>query len=252
MANGAAKKVAFVTGASSGIGAAAAKAFAQDGYAVAIVDRNEAAGNRIASEIEAAGGDCRFIACDVAQEPSVRVAVEKTVSTFGRLDAAFNAAGIDGEEGRMTADCTLDNWDRVLAIDLSGVFYCMRHQIPAMLASGGGAIVNCASAAGLIGASYYSAYSAAKHGVIGLTKSAALEYARMGIRVNAVCPGMIDTPMTREGDKEAIFDALVADSPMGRRGQPEEIAATALWLCGPGAGFLTGQAIAVDGAFTSR
>lgn len=252
MANGAAKKVAFVTGASSGIGAAAAKAFAQDGYAVAIVDRNEAAGNRIASEIEAAGGDCRFIACDVAQEPSVRAAVEKTVSTFGRLDAAFNAAGIDGEEGRMTADCTLDNWDRVLAIDLSGVFYCMRHQIPAMLASGGGAIVNCASAAGLIGASYYSAYSAAKHGVIGLTKSAALEYARMGIRVNAVCPGMIDTPMTREGDKEAIFDALVADSPMGRRGQPEEIAATALWLCGPGAGFLTGQAIAVDGAFTSR
>lgn len=246
------RQVAFVTGAASGIGAAAARAFAGAGYAVALVDRNEAAGHEIACALRDDGHECEFLACDVAHEQSVREAVERTIRAYGRLDAAFNAAGIDGEEGRMTADCTLENWDRVIAVDLNGVFYCMRHQIPAMIASGGGAIVNCSSAAGLVGASFYSAYSAAKHGVIGLTKSAALEYAKAGIRVNAVCPGMIDTPMTRQGAREAIFDALVADSPMGRRGQPEEIAATALWLCGAGAGFVTGQAIAVDGAFTSR
>lgn len=252
MGNSDGRKVAFITGASSGIGAASAEVFAAAGYAIALVDRNEEGGRATEARLRAAGRECHFIACDVAQDASVRQAVEETLATFGRLDAAFNAAGIDGEEGRLTAECTLENWDRVIAIDLTGVFYCMRHQLAAMQRTGGGSIVNCASAAGLIGAPYYSAYSAAKHGVIGLTKSAALEYARMGIRVNAVCPGMIDTPMTREGNREAIFDALVADSPMGRRGKPEEIAAAALWLCSEGAGFVNGQAIAVDGAYTSR
>lgn len=252
MSDAAVRKVAFVTGASSGIGAAAAEIFARAGYAVAIVDRDEAGGMATEDKIRGLGGTAKFIACDVSLDGSVSAAVAETVATFGRLDAAFNAAGIDGEQGQTTTECSLDNWDRVIAIDLSGVFYCMRHQIPAMLESGGGAVVNCASAAGLIGAPYYSAYSAAKHGVVGLTKSAALEFARSNIRVNAVCPGMIDTPMTRGGDKEVIFDALIADSPMGRRGMPEEIAEAALWLCSERAGFVTGQAIAVDGAYTTR
>jgi NAD(P)-dependent dehydrogenase (short-subunit alcohol dehydrogenase family) len=245
-------KVAFVTGAASGIGRATAIAFAAAGYSVALTDRDAPGGRETEAMLGALGHAARFVLCDVADEASVAAAIDGTVSAFGALDAAFNGAGIDGEEGRLTADCTQANWDRVLAIDLTGVWYCMKHQIPAMLENGG-AIVNCASVAGLIGAPTYAAYSAAKHGVIGLTKSAALEYAAQGIRINAVCPGMIDTPMTR-GDpgKEVMFDTLVATSPTGRRGLPEEIAEAAVWLCSDKASFVIGQGIPVDGGWTSR
>ena len=191
-----------------------------------------------------------FIACDVSNDESVKQAVETAVSAYGRLDAAFNGAGIDGEHGKMAADCSIDNWQKVLGVNLTGVWLCMRHQIPEMLKNGGGAIVNCSSTAGLEGAPTLAAYCASKHGVIGVTKAAAIEYARQGIRVNAVCPGMIATPMTAGLDQE-LLSALVEQSPIGRQGRPEEIASAVLWLCSDGASFTTGQALAVDGAWTS-
>lgn len=243
-------KVAFVTGGASGIGRATAAAFVADGYATVVADRHEDAGRAAADEL-AQSGECRFVACDVTSDDSVKSAVEQTVAAYGRLDAAFNAAGIDGEHGKATADCSLDNWHRVLDIDLNGVFYCMRHQIPQMLNSGGGSIVNCSSVAGLVGAPTFSAYTAAKHGVVGLTKTAALEYARQDIRVNAVCPGTIATPLN-DGLDPGLLRSLLDSSPMGRLGRPEGIASAVLWLCSEGADFLTGQAIAIDGAWTSR
>ena len=245
------RKVAFVTGASSGIGRAAAAAFVARGYATALVDRDDAAGREVESQLRGSG-ECVFIRCDVTDDAAVGQAVEQTVERYGRLDAAFNAAGIDGEHGKKTGESSLENWSRVMAVDLTGLFSCMRHQIPQMLKSGGGSIVNCASVAGLVGAPYVSAYVAAKHGVVGLTKAAALEYAGQGLRVNAVCPGMIDTPMSRVGLTPEITQALLAESPTGRLGQPEEVAAAVVWLCDGAPGFLTGQAIAVDGAWTAR
>jgi len=242
------RRVAFVTGAGSGIGRATAHAFVKAGYAVAFVDRDGAA---VARETAAAGAGAIAIACDVTDDDAVRRAVEATVAAFGRLDAAFNAAGIDGEAAPL-ADGTMENWNRVLAIDLTGMFSCMRYQIPAMLAGGGGAIVNCASVAGLVGAPHFSAYCAAKHGVVGMTKAAALDYGRQNLRVNAVCPGMIDTPMASAGIPPDLLKALLAESPTGRQGLPEEVAAAVLWLCDPAASFVTGQAIAVDGAWTTR
>jgi NAD(P)-dependent dehydrogenase (short-subunit alcohol dehydrogenase family) len=244
-----ARRVAFVTGAASGIGRATAKAFAEQGYAVALVDQTEGAGHEAAAEI---GGESAFFRCDVTDDSNVKDAVAQTVARFGRLDAAFNAAGIDGEPGKFTADGNMENWQRVIAIDLTGVWSCMRYQIPAMLASGGGAIVNCSSVAGLVGAPTFSAYVAAKHGVVGLTKTAALEYARQNIRVNAVCPGMIDTPMTQVGLTPEILEPLLAESPIGRFAQPIEVASAVLWLCDPSASFVTGQALAVDGGWTTR
>ena len=246
------RRVAFVTGAASGIGRATAKAFAEAGYAVALVDRTEDAGREAEAEIGRTG-ECAFIPCDVTDDSAVKNAVGQTVQRFGRLDAAFNAAGIDGEAGKFTADSSMENWSRVIAIDLTGVWSCMRYQIPAMLASGGGSIVNCSSVAGLVGAPTFSAYVAAKHGVVGLTKTAALEYARQGIRVNAVCPGMIDTPMTRAGGATAeILEPLLKESPIGRFAQPIEVATAVLWFCDPSASFVTGQALAVDGGWTAR
>lgn len=248
---GAQRKVAFVTGASSGIGRATAELFVARGYATALVDRDEKLGRELEQQLRGRG-ECTFIRCDVTDDAGVRSAVEQAVTKYGRLDAAFNAAGIDGDQGKMTADSSMENWLRVIAIDLTGVFSCMRHQIPQMLKSGGGAIVNCASVAGLVGAPYVPAYVAAKHGVVGLTKAAALEYARQGIRVNAVCPGMIDTPMSRAGMTPEILAALLAESPTGRQGQPSEVGAVVVALCDEGSSFLTGQAIAVDGAWTTR
>jgi NAD(P)-dependent dehydrogenase (short-subunit alcohol dehydrogenase family) len=244
-------KVAFVTGASSGIGRAAAEAFVARGYATALVDRDETAGRQVEAQLRATG-ECVFLRCDVTDDAAVRQAVEQTGARYGRLDACFNAAGIDGEPGKATADCTMENWNQVIAIDLTGLWSCMRYQIPQMLKTGGGSIVNCASVAGLVGAPFVPAYVAAKHGVVGLTKAAALEYARQGIRVNAVCPGMIDTPMSRAGMTPEVRDALLAESAIGRLGQPEEVAAAVVWLCEAAPGFLTGQAIAVDGAWTAR
>ena len=243
----AARRVAFVTGAGSGIGRATAHAFIAAGYAVAFVDRDSAA---IAREVGAAGANALAITCDVTDDTSVQAAIAQTVAAFGRLDAAFNAAGIDGAAAPV-AEASMENWNRVLAIDLTGMFSCMRYQIPAMLASGGGSIVNCASSAGITGAPHLSAYCAAKHGVVGLTRGAALDYARQNIRVNAVCPGMIDTPMAASIPPD-LLKALLDESPMGRQGRPEEIAAAVLWLCDPASSFVTGQAIPVDGAWTTR
>jgi len=244
------RKVAFVTGASSGIGKATAAAFVAKGYATVLVDRDQAAGRAVEAELREIG-ECRFIACDVTDDAAVERAVAEALATYGRLDAAFNAAGIDGEMGKFTADCSPENWHRVLAIDLTGVWHCMRHQIPRMLENGGGSIVNCSSTAGISGAPTYAAYCAAKHGVIGLTRAAALEYARQGIRVNAVCPGMIDTPMTQGLDKDMLAPMLAA-APAGRMGKPEEIASAVLWLCDDGASFVAGQAIGVDGGWTAQ
>jgi NAD(P)-dependent dehydrogenase (short-subunit alcohol dehydrogenase family) len=245
-------KIAFVTGAGSGIGRATARLFAERGHAVVLADVNEAGGRETEAAIRDAGGEARFVACDVSQDESVRGAVEQALANYGRIDCAFNAAGVDGEGGKMTADCSIDNWHRVMSINLTGVWHCLRHQIPAMLKTGGGAIVNCASSAGVRGAAWCGAYAASKHGVVGLTKTAALEYASQGIRINAVCPGMIETPMTQKPGMDELIAQLVQASPLQRIGQPEEIGAAVLWLCGPDASFVHGQAIAVDGAITSR
>jgi NAD(P)-dependent dehydrogenase (short-subunit alcohol dehydrogenase family) len=244
------RKVAFVTGASSGIGRATAEAFMARGYATVLVDRDEGAGRQVEKKLRG-GGECTFVACDVTNDEGVREAVETTVKLYDRLDAAFNAAGIDGDRAT-TADCTLDNWSRIIAVDLTGVWLCMRHQIRQMLKQGGGAIVNCASQAGLVGAPYLPAYTAAKHGVVGLTKAAALEYVRQGIRVNAVCPGMIDTPMWRRGITPELSATLLESDPMGRLGTPAEIAAAVVWLCEDSASFVNGHALAVDGGATAR
>ena len=245
------RKTAFVTGAGSGIGRATAIAFAQAGHAVALIDRVEDAGRAVADELAAAGHDTLFIGCDVTDDAAVEQAVAQTMQRFGRLDAAFNAAGIDGEQGKLTADISPENWQRVLAVNLTGTWSCMRHQLPAMLKSGGGSIVNCASVAGLVGAFGFAAYVASKHGIVGLTKSAALEYVRQGVRVNAVCPGTINTPMNA-GLDPALLQQLLAAAPAGRRGSPDEVARTVLWLCSEAGGFVNGQAIAIDGGWTTQ
>lgn len=243
-------RVAMISGAASGIGRATAQAFAEDGYAVALLDRDAAAGERAESKL-AEIGKAKFFATDVTDDASVAAAVAGTLDAFGQLDAVFNAAGIDGEHGKRTHESTLENWHRVLAVDLTGTFHCMRHQIPALQQGGGGAIVNCASVAGVLGAATFSAYVAAKHGVVGLTRAAALEYAREGITVNAICPGTINTAMNQALPRE-LLEGLLAASPMGRLGEPSEIAATVLFLCSPGAKFLNGQAISVDGGWTTQ
>lgn len=242
-------RVAFVTGACSGIGRATAEAFIRHGYATALVDFNEKAGRDVEEALRQTG-ECTFISCDVSVDDSVSRAVEQTMKAYGRLDAVFNGAGIDGEAGKLTADCSIENWNRLIATNLTGVWYCMRHQIPAMLESGGGSIVNCASTAGIAGAPFVGAYTATKHGVVGLTRTAAMEYAGMGIRVNAVCPGTIDTPMTQKFMTDELRAAMNARNPTGRFGEPSEIANIVLALCDEGASYLTGQAIAVDGGLT--
>lgn len=246
------RRVAFVTGAGSGIGRAAAELFARKGYAAVLADLNEIAGAELEAQLRGEGLEATFVAVNVADDDSVARAVGMAADRYGRLDAAFNAAGIDGEFGKYTADCSPENWQRVLAVNLTGVWQCMRHQIPRMLESGGGAIVNCASSAGLRGAATCGAYSASKHGVVGLTKTAALEYGGQGVRINAVCPGMIDTPMTRKEGMGELIAAMVQQTPLARMGEAGEIAAAAVWLCSDEASFIHGQAISVDGAITSR
>jgi NAD(P)-dependent dehydrogenase (short-subunit alcohol dehydrogenase family) len=244
------RNVAFVTGAASGIGRATAELFVAHGWATVLADRDAAAG-REAEAVLGASGECRFVVCDVTNDESIEAAIAATMAEYGRLDAAFNAAGIGGELGCATADGSVENWNRVIATDLTGVWQCMRRQIPRMLETGGGSIVNCASIAGLVGSAYLGAYSAAKHGVVGLTRTAALEYVRQGVRVNAVCPGPVDTPMVRNSMRPEL-EALIAQSPPGRMARPQEIAAMVLWLCGDGASYVTGQAIAVDGGWTAQ
>ena len=240
-----AAKVVFVTGAASGIGRAAAEAFVQRGYRTVLADVNEEAGKAAEAELHDAG-ECTFVRCDVTDDESVRSAVAAAVATYGRLEAAFNAAGIDGEHGKRTAESSMENWHRVIAVDLTGTFSCLRHEIPAIIDSGGGSIVNCASTAGLRAAPTVSAYTAAKHGVVGLTKVAAKEYGRAGVRVNAICPGTVDTPMFR-ASMSAFVDRLVANTPVGRLGEAREIADVAVWLCDEAPGYITGEVISVDG-----
>lgn len=245
-------KVAIVTGGSAGIGRATARAFAREGASVVVADIDATRGAQVAAEITDAGGRAQFFATDVAVDADVERVVARTVDAFGRLDLAFNNAGVEGAPAP-TPECTPESWARTIAVNLTGVWSCMRHEIPRMLEHGG-AIVNCASVAGIVGFPGLSAYVASKHGVIGLTKTAALEYAQAGIRVNAVCPGVIDTDMVRRfthGDAAATAD-LVATEPVGRMGTPDEIAAAVVWLCSPGSTFVTGHALVVDGGFVAR
>ncbi len=246
-------KVALITGAGSGIGRATALAFARAGARVAVADVTVAGGEETVRQITAAGGEARFVRCDVSKGAEVERMVAETVAAFGRLDCAFNNAGVEGAQAP-TADSTPDNWDRVIGVNLSGVYYCLRAEIPALLRGGGGAIVNCASVAGLVGFAGSAAYTASKHGVLGLTRAAALEYATQGIRVNAVCPGVIQTPMIERftGNNPQAQAAMVALEPIGRVGRPEEIADAVLWLCSERASFMVGHALAVDGGFVAR
>jgi len=244
-------KVALVTGAGSGMGLAAARAFAAEGAAVA--DINEAAARAAAEQLVAAGHNAIGIHCDVADDAQVKAMVEQTVSTFGRLDAAFNNAGIQSPISEV-ADASVEEFDRVNAVNLRAVFSCMKYELLKMREQGSGAIVNNSSLGGLVGIAGRAIYHAGKHGVLGLTKSAALDYASRGIRINAVCPGIIDTPMVAgmlTSQAEAMKE-LMKDVPIGRLGRAEEIADAVVWLCSPRASFVIGHALAVDGGYTVR
>jgi len=244
-------QVALVTGAASGMGLATARAFAHAGAAVTLADISEEALQQAVDEIKSVGGNAIGVLCDVSDEAQVATMVERTVAAFGRLDAAFNNAGIQVPSSEV-ADQPAEEFDRVNAINLRGVWACMKHELLQMRKQGSGAIVNCSSIGGLTGRALLAAYHGTKHGVIGLTRSAALEYAVRGIRVNAVCPGTIDTPMVLKmlDSGMLVMDDLLHDLPMKRLGRGEEIADAVLWLCSPGSTFVTGQALAVDGGFT--
>lgn len=248
-------KIALITGAGAGIGRASALAFARQGARLALTDVDEGRLGETAHEVERRGGEALALPADVSDESQVHELMQRCVARFGRLDCAFNNAGIEGQLAP-TAECTRENWDRVLAVNLTGTWLCMREQIGQMLRQDepGGSIVNNSSVAGLIGFPGLPAYVASKHGIVGLTKTAALEHAEQGIRINAVCPGVIHTEMIdrltkRDEDAERQF---VGYEPMGRMGRPEEVAEVALWLCSDAASFVTGHAMAVDGGFVAR
>jgi NAD(P)-dependent dehydrogenase (short-subunit alcohol dehydrogenase family) len=253
MAGQFAGKVALVTGGSSGIGRASSLAFARGGAQVIVSDVVAEAGQETVELIRAAGGTASFVAANVSKASEVEALIAQCVATYGRLDCAHNNAGIEGP-GASTVEYDEDSWDRVIAINLTGVWLCMKYQIPEMLKHGSGAIVNTSSAAGLLGFRGGSAYVASKHGVLGLTKTAALEYAKAGIRVNAVCPGAIDTPMMGRitGHKPHRAERMASSEPVGRMGSPEEIAEAVIWLCSDAASFVTGHAMSVDGGLVAQ
>lgn len=244
-------KVAFVTGAGTGIGRAAALAFAREGASVVVVGRVADDNQETVRLVEEQGGRAVAVACDVTQDADIQAALAQTIATYGRLDYAFNNAGVEQHKAPL-AELDATEWDRIVTTDLRGTFLCMKHEIPLILQQGGGAIVNTSSGAGLVGVKNNAAYTAAKHGVIGLTRSAALDYADQNLRINAVCPGYIDTPMmdrfTHDSEKERA--EVVKQEPIGRPGRPEEIAAAAIWLCSEAASFVVGHALAVDGGQT--
>jgi NAD(P)-dependent dehydrogenase (short-subunit alcohol dehydrogenase family) len=245
-------KVAFVTGAANGIGRATALAFARKGAHVVVADISEQGNQETVHMIESLGGRAIAVRCDVTQVEDVKAALDKTIEAFGRLDFAFNNAGIEPRKPAPTAEYEEEEWNRIIDTNLRGVFLCMKHEIPLILKQGGGAIVNTSSGAGVIGIKNSPAYTAAKHGVIGLTRSAALDYAAQNISINAVCPGYIDTPMMGRftGGTDEGRAKVIAEEPIGRMGKPEEIAAAVIWLCSDTAAFVVGHALVMDGGQT--
>jgi len=245
-------KVAVVTGAASGIGRATANLFASEGAKVVLADWDERQGSRVADELREAGHDAVFVRVDVSRPEDVEGMISTAVERYARLDVLFNNAGIEGEQAP-TADCTLENWERVINVNLKGVFLGMKYGIPAMLKGGGGAIINNASVAGIVGFAGIPAYCASKGGVIQLTKAAALEYAKQGIRVNVICPGVIWTPMVERftAQSDETRKALESLEPVGRFGTPEEVARLALFLASDDSAFCTGAPFIVDGGFVA-
>lgn len=245
-----ATRVALVTGGGSGIGRAAAQAFARNGARIVIADMATVAGEETAHMIESAGGKALFVRTDVSKGDQVNAMVAKAVDRYGRLDFAFNNAGI-GSGGAPITETEEADWDRTIAINLKGVWLCMKHECTQMLRQGGGVIVNTSSMMGMVSGPGISAYSASKAGVLGLTRSVALDYARQGIRVNAVCPGSVWTAMTERPEARAAMERIAEATPMGRLGVPNEIADAVVWLCSDQASFITGQAFSIDGGFTA-
>lgn len=246
-------KVVIVTGASSGIGKATAIAFANEGVKLVIADVQDKEGEKLAEDIRQKENDCIYVHCDISQPSEVKQMVEKTVQKYGRLDIAYNNAGIEGEQAFL-ADSTQENFDRVIGTNLRGVWACMKYEIPEMIKQKKGVIVNCSSIAGIVGSQGISSYDASKHGVIGLTQTAALEYANQGIRINAVCPAGVKTPMLarftkNDPEAEKQMDAM---HPIGRAANPEEIANAVVFLCSDMASFITGHEMLVDGGFTAQ
>ncbi len=247
-------KVALITGGASGIGRATALAMAREGAIVAVCDRNDVAGAAIVRELEAQGGDgAAFFHMDVALAASVEKGFDAIIARYGRIDCAFNNAGVAGDD-RFIAETTDEEWERVTGINLTGVWLCLRREIREMLPRGGGTIINTASVAGLVGWRGGAAYAATKHAVVGLTRSAALEYARRNIRVNAVCPGVIETPMAAglQHDTSGLRDRLLRKHPQGRFGAAEEIAAAVVWLASEQSSFTNGHTLTVDGGYSAR
>ena len=246
-------KVALVTGAGSGIGRQSALTFAREGAKVVVADRMIEGGEETVHLIRELGGEATFARVDVTKAAEVEAMVERALEAYGRIDAAHNNAGIESRIAT-TVDCSEENWDRVIETNLKGVWLCMKYEIPHMVAQGGGVIVNTSSVVGLVGQRDIAPYVASKHGVIGLTKTAALEYAQFGLRVNAVCPAIVSTPMLERftgGDPEVVAD-LTAMYPAGRLASPEDVAEAVIWLCFDGASYINGHALIIDGAFSAQ